>query len=350
MTDKLILKKDHLVPLLRRLMKERRLVAPLKNLHGDTLFTPVTDLDRVEIDLDNQAQNTIKSFLLPQQETLYHYQAGQGLYRFEQQSAGSPTLYFGLRSCDLSAVLYADVIFLSRHKDPFYLQRRRGAVFITIGCNQPFPNCFCYGTKSGPFLDMGFDLQLTDLGDRFYVQPGRAYGERIVESYRPFFSAASNDDTNRQYQHLLEARSSFAQHVHVDQVVKKLAAGEVENELWAELSGRCQDCGGCAYVCPTCTCFNVVDRPTDDASGERLRLWDACTFSGFTRMAGGHNPVNKSRHGVRKRFQHKFQHDVEKHKRPSCVGCGRCVGMCFGGVDAVSFLKMAYETAVRREE
>ena len=74
--------------------------------------------------------------------------------------------------------------------------------------------------------------------------------------------------------------------------------------------------------------------------GERIRSWDACTFSGFTRMAGDHNPVDAESQRIRKRFLHKLLHDVQKHGRPSCVGCGRCVGMCFGGVDIVRFIDL----------
>ncbi len=60
-------------------------------------------------------------------------------------------------------------------------------------------------------------------------------------------------------------------------------------------------------------------------------------------MAGGHNPVDQRRAKIKKRFLHKLLHDVEKHRRPSCVGCGRCVGMCFGGVDIVRFIQMVCE-------
>jgi ferredoxin len=139
---------------------------------------------------------------------------------------------------------------------------------------------------------------------------------------------------------MLEARSSFRQTVHVDPAIKKLARNSDLETVWRELSARCQDCGGCAYICPTCTCFTIVDQPLDHTSGVRLRQWDACTFAGFTRMAGGHNPVNYNDHAVRRRFLHKLKTDVEKHGRPSCVGCGRCVGICFGGVDMIRFIEM----------
>ena len=88
-----------------------------------------------------------------------------------------------------------------------------------------------------------------------------------------------------------------------------------------------------------------------DDSGERIRSWDACTFAGFTRMAGDHNPVDVKQERIRKRFFHKLKHDVQKHGRSSCVGCGRCVDMCFGGVDIIRFINSITEAGdLGREE
>jgi len=117
----------------------------------------------------------------------------------------------------------------------------------------------------------------------------------------------------------------------------------VADAVWQDLSLRCQDCGGCAYVCPTCTCFTISDYPLSAGRGERVRGWDACTFAGFTALAGGHNPVNHKKAAICQRFMHKLKFDVEKHGRPSCVGCGRCVDICFGGTDIVRFINKACE-------
>ncbi len=174
MKDKYILKKDHLNSFLRRLKKDYRLVAPVKNRHGDTLFSEIESVDGSGIDLDNQPQASIKPFLFPQQEVMFNYSAGPGsAYSFNAVENSVPTVYFGMRSCDLSAILYMDVIFSRIERDPYYFAKRQNAVLVNIGCNNPFDNCFCNATKNGPFLEYGFDLQLTDLGDRFFVEAGR---------------------------------------------------------------------------------------------------------------------------------------------------------------------------------
>jgi len=342
MTSKYLLKKDHLKPFLRKLTKEHRLVAPLKNRHGDTIFEPVTDLDQEEIDLHNQPQNSLKSFFFPQTETICDYRTDTpDGYRFsETELQRQPTIFFGVRPCDLSALLYMDVIFLRDAKDPFYQRRREESVLIGLNCNQPFTNCFCNGTKSGPHQEFGFDLQFTDLGDRFLVEVGRARGEELLNRWPQFFTSAEAKDSQAQYQALLEARGAFPRQIHVDQAIKRLRQGEIDPKIWQFLSQRCQDCGGCAYVCPTCTCFTITDQPESTTAGHRVRSWDACTFSGFTRMAGDHNPVRREEAAIRQRFLHKLLYDVAKHGRPSCVGCGRCVGICFGGTDIVRFINL----------
>lgn len=342
MAEKFLLKKDHLKPFLRKLTKAHRLVAPLRNRHGDTIFTPLTDLDHEEIDLDNQPQNSLKPFFFPQQETICNYRAeGPGDYRFSAAKLPSePTIFFGVRPCDLSALLYLDVIFLREVKDPSYQRRREESVLIGLNCTRPFANCFCNSTKNGPHQEFGFDLQLTDLGDHFLVEVGRAKGGELLEGWPQFFAPAEPRDSQAQYQALLEARGAFARPVHVEQASQRLRQGEIAPRIWESLSQRCQDCGGCAYLCPTCSCFTITDQPDSATSGRRVRSWDTCTFSGFTRMAGGHNPVRREEAAIRQRFLHKLLYDVEKHGRPSCVGCGRCVGACFGGTDIVRFINL----------
>jgi len=344
MDQAFILAKDHLKSFLRKVKKGHRLVAPVTNQHNDTLFCTINHLDRVPINLTEQAQNGIKSFLFPQQETLATYAVSADGYRFNRTDVRpEPTVYFGVRPCDLMAVLYMDVVFMGGVKDQHYLEKRQDSVLIGLNCNAPFANCFCSATKSGPFLETGFDLMFTDLGDRFLVEVGRPKGREMLQAWQQFFTPAEAEDTRAQYQLSLEAMAGFRLDVYADQAIQRLAAGLVPESVWEQLSLRCQDCAGCAYICPTCTCFTIVDRPAGPDCGERLRSWDACTFAGFTRLAGGHNPVAHKIHAIQTRFLHKLKYDVDKHGRPSCVGCGRCVGICFGGTDIVRFIKMAGE-------
>ena len=337
----MILPKDNLRGLLRKLGRDRRLVAPIRNDWGDTFYAEMHDLDGMEVDLAHQPQASLKEFFFPQQEVIATYELGDG-YAFTPRRQVEPTVFFGVRSCDLAAVLYMDMIFAAPRRDDNYFARRQDSIIITLACNQPFERCFCNATGSGPLMEYGYDLQLTDLGGHFLVEAGRQQGETLLRAWAPFFAQATRADRELQYQLMLEAGGRFAKKVEVEHACAILARQEVAQEIWQQLSARCADCGGCAYVCPTCTCFSLRDMASSPRHGERLRAWDACTFAGFSRMAGGHNPV-KPEHTLQRRFLHKLKFDVAKHGRPSCVGCGRCVDICFGHVDITTFIDAVVE-------
>jgi len=338
MRDSSTLKKEYLKSFLRKLGKQYRLVAPVRNRHGDVLFSVVEDLDQAEIELAEQPQNSLKQFFFPQQETLSVYTVSSGEYGFSpHQDPPEPTVYFGVHPCDLSAVLYMDVVFSRSGRDASYLRRRKDSLLIGLNCNCPGENCFCNATGHGPFLEAGADLQFTDLGDRFLVEPGRAPGAALLRQWQQFFQESTEKDHSARYQTLLEARGSFRRQVPVAEAIRLLDQAGVPDRVWAEFSLRCQDCGGCAYLCPTCTCFTISDQPLTATQGVRLRSWDACTFAGFTKMAGGHNPVEQKTAAIRHRFLHKLCYDVRNYGRPGCVGCGRCLGICFGNIDIAGF-------------
>ncbi len=336
----LILPKDNLIPLLRKLNKDARLVIPVKNDHGDTLFTEISDLDTTEIDLINQPQASLKPFFLPQQETLAHYSINSNQYCFTAPDAAIDTIFFGVRSCDLTALLYMDLIFSKPSKDATYYDRRNHSLIITLGCNNPFENCFCEATNSGPYLEYGYGLQFIDLGDRYYVSAGRGRGADLLERWSYFFHEVGEEDHKVRYQLFLEARGQFSRNIQLTHACQKLQKETVPDEIWQSLAERCYDCGGCAYVCPTCTCFSVDDKPQSSNTGIRVRSWDACTSDGFTRMAGGHNPVTRDRQALKRRFLHKLKYDFASHGKASCTGCGRCVDICFGGVDITTFIEL----------
>ncbi|MCK5557195.1 MAG: 4Fe-4S dicluster domain-containing protein, partial [Candidatus Hydrogenedentes bacterium] len=84
--------------------------------------------------------------------------------------------------------------------------------------------------------------------------------------------------------------------------------------------------------CPTCHCFLLYDQKGQE-NFERLKVWDACVYAGYSRMAGGGTPrpflVERFRH----RYVHKFDQIVERHGIEGCSGCGRCIEACPGNID-----------------
>jgi hypothetical protein len=125
-----------------------------------------------------------------------------------------------------------------------------------------------------------------------------------------------------------------AARAYFSKTIRKLTEGKVDKNIWEELGQRCFSCGGCSYVCPTCSCFDVMDLPKSNDEYNRVRTWDSCMFAGFTKEASGHNPRLEKKDRVYRRYYHKLSYQyVEKNETHGCVGCGRCIVTCLGHID-----------------
>lgn len=328
MTAMHILNKNHLSFWLRRLKTTHELIAPMRDISGDIVLTELPRMH--ETALDGPAlMPSPKEFLLPQMEQLFCY-SDEGI---EEAFNKIPRVLFGIRPCDLSAIKILDLFYLGKNKDVYYETRRTRTVLVSIACNQPDPTCFCLGLGTGPFLKSGFDLQLTDLGDRFLVETGSETGTTLVTDFPHIFTQPAQSDMEDLYEARLASQSRFEKRVNLEQVRKRIQAGDVSDSFWESVAVRCFECGGCVYNCPVCTCFNVIDRPVSPDSGKRIRIWDTCMFKGFTRMAGGVLPAEAKINRTKRWFHHKLMHWPAQFGAFGCVGCGRCAISCPGKID-----------------
>ena len=328
MTKTYNLNKNHLSFWLRRLKTTHELIAPVRDASGDIVLTEISQLH--EIALDGPAlMPSPKEFLLPQNEQLFCY-SEEGI---EEALNKRKRIIFGVRPCDVSAIGILDRFYLEQEEDTYYAARRRNTVIISIACNQPDPTCFCLGLGTGPFLKTGFDLQLTDLGDRFVVEAGNDTGTALIKDFSHLFTESTSPDAEDLFETRLMSQSRFEKMINLEQVRKRIRAGTVSNAFWESVALRCFECGGCVYSCPVCTCFNVVDRPYTEDTGKRFRIWDTCMFKGFSRMAGGTVPAQNMRERTKRWYHHKLVHWPDQFGTFGCVGCGRCAVACPGTID-----------------
>jgi sulfhydrogenase subunit beta (sulfur reductase) len=328
MTQQYILNKNHLSFWLRRLKASHELIAPMRDVSGDIVLSGLSQMHETALDGPALVPSP-KEYLLPQMEQLFCW-SDEGM---EEAFNKKPRVLFGIRSCDVSAVRILDLFYLGKTKDAYYEARRSRTVLVSIACNRPDPTCFCIGLGTGPFLNAGFDVQLTDLGDRFFVETGSASGDELVRNLRHIFTEPAASDEEDRYEARLASQSRFEKRVNLEQVRKRILANGVSDAYWESVALRCFECGGCVYNCPVCTCFNVLDRPSAPDSGKRLRIWDTCMFKGFTRMAGGVLPAEMKVHRTKRWFHHKLVHWPEQFGAFGCVGCGRCAISCPGKID-----------------
>jgi len=323
-----ILNKNHLSFWLRRLKTTYELIAPMRDISGDIVLTELSRMH--ETALDGPAlMPSPKEFLLPQMEQLFHYSADSLTETLDER----PRVLFGIRPCDLSAIRVLDAFYRGTTQDSFYEARRTRTIQIAIACNQPDPTCFCLGLGTGPFLKSGFDLQFTDLGDRFLVETGSDAGSSLINDHPHIFTEPKPSDHDDLYEARLASQSRFEKRVNLEQVRKRILAGAVHDPFWESVAVRCFECGGCVYNCPVCTCFNVIDRATSPDAGKRIRLWDTCMFKGFSRMAGNVVPAEAKINRTKRWFHHKLVHWPARFGMFGCVGCGRCAISCPGKID-----------------
>ncbi len=100
-------------------------------------------------------------------------------------------------------------------------------------------------------------------------------------------------------------------------------------DFWKELGDKCLACGQCTMVCPTCTCYNIIEENTlNKDAGTRKRYWDSCMFKDFSLTAGDHNFRAAKTDRLKLWYTHKLKAFIGHFGSPSCVGCGRCIVTC----------------------
>jgi ferredoxin len=179
-----------------------------------------------------------------------------------------------------------------------------------------------------------------DLGDEFMAVAGTPAGEVFFAD--PMFKQGTQAQVDKRHALLGEVRKRFKTTTSwFPATVRYVSQGTILEKTWEEIGNRCLECGGCTYVCPACTCFTVSDRKVGPDEVERVRIWDACALSGFTRMAGGFNPRRAVHDRRNRRFFRKLAHYfIQRELSMACVGCGRCAAVCHGDVGMPSVVEM----------
>lgn len=305
---------------------------------GQVFFDIVTDIDALDLDAAIPSM-PVKEILFPQMERIlkYRYDKEEQSVVIENQCFEKPKVLFGLRPCDLAGIQCLDRFFLGQDfVDDVYLTHRRQSLLITNTCTEPFKQCFCVCTNTGPAADEGFDLDLTKLADGYLVRVGSAKGQALADA-GGWKKAEAKHATEKEavVNHSIDLFPALAKDnkAWISRATNRITTGLTKPEIWEYIGNQCFECGACSFVCPSCSCFNIEDAATCDSECERLRTRDSCSFEGYTRMAGDHNPRKPVEDRRNKRFFCKLSYSQsKKYLRPGCVGCGRCQWVCPGDI------------------
>ena len=325
--DEKLLKKDDIGKLYSELEKEYKFYAPTK-VKGNIAFKKISNPEEIELDYLN-SKVPPKDVLFPQKETIFEYRyEGKDIIIEERKDLDDKLLIFGVRPCDAySFKLLEDFFASGEFQDDVFLKRRKNATIIGIGCNNPRQSCFCTSVGGHPFQKESTDVFLSDLGEYYLVEAISEKGKNLVKKLS-WLSEAKKADLEKSKELARLAEESFTTKFNFDLVTKVLDEN-FENPVWQEISESCIGCGSCTFLCPTCTCFDVIDENDEyNNRGRRIRIWDTCQSCLYTLETSGHNPRPEKIQRCRNRIMHKFSYYPSNYDCLGCVGCGRCITAC----------------------
>lgn len=230
-------------------------------------------------------------------------------------------ILWGVRPCDAMGTGELSSIFNWDYKDEIYNNRLSRVTVFGFSCSKSDEYCFCTSVGGNPGNTAGSDILFTRLGDDgdYLAEILTDKGSAVVSLASGLFEKAGEIKKEK---FLAEVPVRFDQ----EEISKKLETF-FESEQWVVQSLKCLGCGACAYVCPTCACFDIQDQ-AHGKSGSRVRCWDSCGFSLFTLHTSGHNPREVQSQRWRQRIMHKFSYMPARLSVYGCTGCGRCSRAC----------------------
>jgi sulfhydrogenase subunit beta (sulfur reductase) len=318
-TTRKLIRKESVEKLYNALTAKRKVYAPVVapdkqiEYRYNPAFSQVT-FDHIRSTL------SVKNIVFPKVEDLFHYNNAKNESTITDIDLNNipEVVLWGAHPCDNAAFDTLRSIFCWDTKDEFFSTRLEKLAVIGLSCHLSDEYCFCTSVGLSPDSAKGSDILLSRLqnGD-YFADIITEKGNEIVSAAAELFEPATDEKII-----VTEVRQKFSH----EQVTSKLATA-FEHPFWVENSLRCIGCGACAYVCPTCACFDIQDE-TSGKNGKRYRSWDSCGFGLFTLHTSGHNPRSVQSQRWRQRIMHKFSYMPERNESLGCVGCGRCSSGC----------------------
>ena len=324
-----IISKEDFNKFVNSLIKDNSLnVAGVKSKGNKFAFGQLESAGELRLDYDVTLLPP-KKYFFPQRETLVTYDVANG-YSAKDPAEIKPTVIVGVHPYDIAALLQMDETFRETKSDPYYSEKRKSSIIIGVNIQNMSKSCFAPQMGCAT-IDQGYDLMLTDLGNRYAITIGSHKGAELLEKYAQNVTDAIARDIQLVGQKKREIMSAATQKFdfETELIPELLSKSYEENGFWEKHAETCLACGSCVLVCPTCYCFDVKENPDLSLKqGERLRTWDGCLLEDFAKIASGENfrPTRPNRY--RHRYFKKGKYLFDRFGFISCVGCGRCSSNC----------------------
>jgi sulfhydrogenase subunit beta (sulfur reductase) len=332
-TTPTVLSKNSLIHWLDQIASQMRLIAP-RDIAGNILYRLVNNAAEITWDYTRPVLS-IKDVFFPPTEVLFTIEKIGNEVNIRETSPEGEQVLFGVRPCDAHGLQALDALFIATQPiDPYYMRRRENTILVGLGCPEMGATCFCTTMGGAPDDPRHMDLMLHAIEDVYLLDIVTEKGAFLLERYPLVVEPGIQPGTFIRPEITTERLSYPALDCWPE---------HFNQPYWEEIAERCLSCRACAYVCPTCRCFDVRDEfqseQGDNKIYERIRCWDSCAGEAYRQIAGGHNPRAAKGERLRNRFYCKYYYFPQQYGPAACTGCGRCIDVCPAGVDITEILQ-----------
>lgn len=303
-----ILKKGELKEFIDSLIKKYEVLAPIKKSNNSTKFEIIKNSK--EIYLDKITDVPAKEFFIPEKEVILEFQKGKIKKQIPEKNK---KIIFGMRKCDLNALRVLDKVMF----DENYIKKRKNTILIGMFCENPDKYCFCKSMELES-IEKICDLFFWPTKSGYQISVFSKKGKKLVKN-------------------LPQAKKEIKlEYKNKKKLKNKNISQDYKNKIWEKDSKKCLSCAACTAWCPTCNCFDFLDKVNINLKdGKRIRTQSSCQLKSFSRVSGG-KVFRNSRLARFKHFvYHKIDYFKKQHNRYMCVGCGRCLRACPTKIDWV---------------
>jgi len=317
----LSIKKEEWDKAIEQLLLSYTIFAAVDNEFGiDYEILCPTNINKISYNKAKPA-TSLKSFFLPVKENVT-----------SDPSLKKQRIILGVPNCDIKGLKLLDEIYLDKDfNDIYYRERRENTILISFDCFEKQEHCHCTAYSIQPWAEADADLAVILIDNMIALRIITQGGKKFINQFSQVQDLKDNGIIssiekahNSTESVLIESNKGLPDYKTTGRVVK-----EAGDTIWKKYSAHCVSCGACATICPTCTCFLLIDKP----GFEKIKQLDACQYPGFEKVAGGEDPLFELPGRFRNRYMCKYVWKPEKFSSIACTGCGRCIEACIGKIN-----------------
>jgi sulfhydrogenase subunit beta (sulfur reductase) len=306
---------------IEKLLLSYTIFAGVKNDYGlDYELIKPSDILKISYNIPKPA-TSLKSFFLPVKENVTSDRAEE-----------KPRIILGIPNCDIEGLSLLDEMYLDiEFDDIFFRKRRENTILIATDCFGIQEHCHCLSYNIKPYAENIADLALISLNGMIALRILSSKGEDFIKKIPALKSVEDKDLVSDIEKEHLETESLLTR-LNIGLPDYKMTGDLIRDAkpgIWEKYSSKCVSCGACTTICPTCTCFLLIDKP----GFEKVKQMDACQYPGFERVAGGEDALIELHNRFRNRYMCKYVWKPGKFMSRACTGCGRCIEACIGKIN-----------------